>query len=162
MLHDLRRWIEVAVKNTPVEPPPHHAHALAQFVLYTDASKDGWGAVLIQLATGRVFIAGSAWPLNYEYEVNRAEVDAIANAVSAFSEHLPKGSMVDLRVDNTSAEAGNNKAQSQSQGVSRALLKLINNKGRLGITLRATHVDTKCNFSDPVSRGMTVAWRKGE
>ena len=118
----------------------------------------GWGAVLIHSATGRVFIAGAKWPRNHHYEVNKDEVAAVSMATDAFSRHLIPGSVVDLRVDNTSAEAGTNKGHSHSQGVSAELLKFLEAKEKYGIQMKASHVDTKFNYSDPVSRGIEPKW----
>ena len=63
----------------------------------------------------------------------------------------------DLRVDNSSTEAGTNKGFSSSEDVSVALHKFMLSKKRLGINMRATHVDTTKNWADPISRGKPLA-----
>lgn len=154
----LKHWIRTLV-TSPFKTPPIDANRTPPtYVMFTDASPYGWGAVLIHLATGRVFIAGSKWPRNHHYEVNKDEVAAVALATEAFSRHLIPGSVVDLRVDNTSAEAGTNKGHSHSQGVSAELLKFLEAKEKYGVQMKASHVDTRFNYSDPVSRGIEPKW----
>jgi hypothetical protein len=95
--------------------PPTSKKAAVFGTLYTDASKDGWGATFL-LNSGQVLRAGAPWAKKYHYEVNAAETRAVANALEAFQAHLKRGAAIALRIDNTSAEAGIKKGHSASWG----------------------------------------------
>lgn len=156
----LREWTDVAVQNKPVTPQRHPAHSRRMHVLYTDASKAGWGAVLFE-NTGQVFAAGGPWPPSFTYENNLAETRAVALALSAFDPRFVPGTTLSLKVDNTSAEAAVNRGMSQSEGVSSALAEVLAARKRSDIAVTAEYVNTSENVADAVSRGVTEVWRKG-
>ena len=161
----LRLWINATTADEVwVKPPPDTTKVRASFVMFTDAARGGWGAFLVCLLTGRLFVAGSRWPKKHVYEINKDEVQAVALATAAFSRHFQPGIVVDLRVDNTSAESSTNRGRSLSFGVSKELSAFLLTKTALEIGMRASHVPTKLNISDPVSRGVydSVWKRKGK
>jgi len=56
----LIEWLEFLRPNTPVVPK-RDPNSPSQFHLFTDASKDGWGAVLIDHGTSMVYTSGGTW-----------------------------------------------------------------------------------------------------
>ena len=155
-------WIMRCTIGNFVKPPPHPVHnAKRNYTMFTDAAKEGWGAVLICNRTGRIWIAGARWPREHVYEVNKDETGAVANAVEDFSPLLERGSIIDLRIDNTSAEAATKKGQSSSEGMSISLGAYIRAKRAIDVELVPKHVASKDNWSDPISRGLSHMWRKG-
>jgi len=150
-------WVSKVANDQWAVPLPDVWNRTPQFVLFTDASKIGVGAVLVCQLTGRIFIAGKRWEPGHLFEINKDEMNAVVYATNAFSHHFPPGTTIDLRVDNSSTEAGTNKGFSSSEDVSVALHKFMLSKKRLGINMRATHVDTTKNWADPISRGKPLA-----
>lgn len=149
----LRRWSAKVAEGQSSVPLPDVQTRAPEFVMFTDASKVGCGAVLVCMLTGKIYIAGKRWAPGHEYEINKDEMNAVEFATQAFAHHFRRGTVVDLRVDNSSTEAGTNKGSSTSWEVSVPLNKFMQSKKRYGINMRATHVDTKMNWADPVSRG---------
>ena len=72
----LNRWTREIRKNNPQRYMEPQAERFA--TLYTDASLDGWGAVLF-CPDGSVFGTGAAWQT--KMEINHAEALAIENAL---------------------------------------------------------------------------------
>jgi hypothetical protein len=145
-------WRRMVADGQTAVPLPDVKTRAPTFTLYTDASRIGWGAVLICLLTGRIFITGRRWPPDHRYEINKDEMAAVRWATEDFAQHFTPGTVIDLRVDNTSTEAGANKGTSSSWGVSRQLNAFMEKKKEMGINMRASHVDTKENWADPISR----------
>ena len=104
----LTEWRNELICNLPRPPPPHPDTVPHHHKLYTDASAKGWGAI-IYLDSGEVLITGEAWPKNFKYEVNRAEAMAVRLAIKKFAMHSPKGTCLDIFVDNTSCKAALNR-----------------------------------------------------
>jgi hypothetical protein len=157
----LVRWTGIVLENRAVVPRVHVAHAARTHHLFTDASKEGWGAWLM-LETGEVLLAGAPWSRGLHYEVNAAETKAVALATEAFRHHFARGTCVNLHIDNTSALAAVNKRHAGSAGVSKALSRVLYGFRTLGITMHAQYITSKENPADAVSRGRTAVWRVGE
>ena len=155
-------WVLRCTVKGFVKPPPHPLHTTKRaFTMFTDSSKDGHGAVLICNVTGQIWIAGARWPKNHDFEINKDETAAVTHSIDAFAPLIVPGSIIDLRIDNTSAEAGTKKGRSQSEGMSLALGAYIRTKRALDIELVPSRVSSKDNWSDPISRGLSRMWRKG-
>lgn len=169
-LHLLRRWINEVVRTvgpdkvpifvTPPKPGQRIPHL---FTLFTDASKKGWGAVLIFNPTGQVWVAGDRWPAGHSFEINKDEMRAVSNAIAAFTQLLSQypDCVVDLRVDNTSVEHAIRKGRAKSANLSEELVTLLETKEATRIGLNGTYVNTKHNLADAESRGEGLSWRLG-
>lgn len=146
---ELQKWQAVLCDNKPVTPRVGSKGAVT---IFTDASKKGWGALLIS-TTGEMKVAGAPWDIGEEYEVNKMETKAVVNAFAAFQAALPEGIFVDLRVDNTSVEAAINKQNTQSDGMAPALREAVEDAMRKKWKVRARYISTHENPADPISRG---------
>lgn len=123
--------------------------------LFTDATLEGWGAVLIT-QENEVFVAGGRFPATHpEYGNNIAphEAWAVDLALNAFSEHVKVLAELDLFVDNTSVKHGIARAQVKAESlvnpVRNIISKIIDNR----ISLFVDYVNTKMNPADSISRG---------
>ena len=65
--------------------------------------------MLICNVTGQIWIAGARWPKNDDFEINKDETAAVTHSIDAFAPLIVPGSIIDLRIDNTFAEAGTKK-----------------------------------------------------
>eukprot|EP00760_Papus_ankaliazontas_P009566 PhM_4_TR14103/c3_g1_i1/m.95349 len=149
VLRDLVAWTKLVTQNNPRTPPPRTS--MPVMTLYTDASSSGWGAVLFT-SEGIVYATGARWPVGFRYEVNAAETRAVALGLEAFAPHLLKGMTLDLRVDNTSAQAAVTRGISKSQGVSAELSRVLDSIRRAGIVVTVSYVRSRDNPADAWSR----------
>ena len=69
--------------------------------------------------------------------------------------HSPKGTCLDIFVDNTSCKAALNRRLS-SEGVSKELKEIIRDTEKRGICVEARYVSTLNNPADHISRGKEV------
>lgn len=155
----MAHWISKAAGGHWYSPPLPKDMQLRQHTLFTDASAQGWGAVLVK-NSGEVCVAGASWGNNTkEFEINAAEMRAVTLAIEAFKSHWKRNERVDLRVDNTSALHAVRKGTAKSQGVSKELLQTLEKGSQYGITFDAQYVKTDMNPADVVSR---AKWDKSE
>ena len=91
------------------------------------------------LDSGEVLITGEAWPESSSYEVNRAEAAAVRLALEKFSAHCPRGTCLDVFVDNTSCQAALNRMISKSEGVSMELREVLRLTEEKGICVKAAY-----------------------
>ena len=157
----LAEWRNELLENVPRSPPPHPDVVPHKHRLYTDASVKGWGAIMY-LDSGEVLITGEAWPESSSYEVNRAEAAAVRLALEKFSAHCPRGTCLDVFVDNTSCQAALNRRISKSEGVSMELREVLRLTEEKGICVKAAYISTDENPADAVSRGKEVEKEKVE
>lgn len=146
---DLQRWVDECKAN-----PVRHISATQyddRWLMYTDSSLSGWGAVLINKRTGEVRVAGGRWataPPN----INPAEVRAVTNGVRAFGHLFLPNSIVDALVDNTSTIAGYAKGESKTFDMNAEQLELTAELKQISVTLRMRYVASKLNLADGRSR----------
>ena len=85
-----------------------------QFVLCTDASKSGYGGVLVDRVSARVWTVGGSWlPHESARSINELEMLAVAVSLKVF-EKIISGKQVHLFVDNEATRAALNKGRSRS------------------------------------------------
>ena len=101
---------------------------------------------------GQVVCAGSRWPPDFEYEVNRAEARAVRLAFEKFGHHFGRDTCVDVFVDNTSCVAALNRKMSNSDGITSELRRLLDYLKRKGLVVKAQYICSKENPADPYSR----------
>lgn len=96
----LLQWLAKLKDNRWTAPPRVMER---HFIMYSDASLTGWGAVLIRVSDQQVFSVGDRWNARYSghHNINTLEAIAVLEGLHAFKELL-EGSSVELRVDNTS------------------------------------------------------------
>ena len=152
----LNRWIQ-EVKNN--QPQLYSMAESSKFAtLYTDASLDGWGAVLF-LPDGTVYGTGAAW--DKDIEINHGEALAIENALIAFAEHWNQVKFIRLRVDNTSVEAAMRKRWADSYNISDVLTRILSYLHLNHMLVFPEYVTTQENQADAWSRNRYDTWRDG-
>ena len=124
-------------------------------ILYSDASKHGWGAVLIQ-ASGEVSITGEPWSRHVNLtnnNINELEAIAVARAFSAFENKLSSNKNVDFRIDNTSVERAVGRALARTFGINNFLAATLQTLGRDNYVYTTSFVKSADNLADAPSRG---------
>lgn len=156
---ELLTWSRRIAANEPRAPPAPNAKAPSSAVtLFTDASGTGWGAVLIDSATQEVSITGGNWreaPDN----IGPAEARAVALAVRAFAARLPRGTHIDLRVDNTSVKFAIDKGHAKSGAINAELHRIFEQLA--GCTYDVSYVKSSENPADAPSRQLYTDARTG-
>ena len=153
MQHILQWLVEVAHPTeasrwhvVPKVPPPDDT----DFTLVTDASKVGWGAILIN-RFGRVRVAFGSWD-NFGGRRRSAwsEPEAIARALIHFFPHGTAHSITVL-TDSSTAQGAFQRGRSGCYIVNRSLLSVQQTSPTWNIQFH--HIDGSHNPADPVSRG---------
>jgi len=140
-VNDETKWLTV-----PQVPPPD----LADFILVTDASRWGWGAVLMN-QFGRIRVAYGRWG---DFGGGRrsawSEPEAIARAMLHF---FPKGTQYSIAVltDSSTAQGAFEKGRSGKYIVNRSILSV--QEAFLSWNVSFHHISGVTNPADPVSRG---------
>jgi len=100
--------------------------------LFVDASKFGWGAVLLE-DSGRVTVLGSRWnddelPAPGErFNISKLELRGVARAVQQLKERLLQFRQVTIHVDNTSTMHNIRRGTARSAAMALELLQLVDN-----------------------------------
>ena len=132
--------------------------ASPDFLLATDASKWGFGAVLIDRRTGKVASCGGAWsPLESARSINELEIMALARGAEAFHDtirHHSTSVYIDNEAARSSLRRGSSKSYMLNLRVSDALPKLSHINGTL------YRVASANNPSDEPSRNKNVDLEK--
>lgn len=132
----------------------------ARYVLFSDASGKGWGAVLVDIFTARIRVAGGVWGADASGNISPAEVRALTCGILAFREHLA-GAKVLALVDNTSAIVAATKGHSKSWEMNAEVEKLWHSLSAQQGALDVQYLPSRFNLSDGPSRGtgVTQPWR---
>ena len=123
--------------------------------LFSDASLDGWGAVLC-LPSGEVHSTGERWSEKERVrDISVLECDAVKRALADFYHHLPAVGALELRVDNSSLQAGLRRGGARSEDLNAALLPVLRTLLTDFPSCRVVvgYVPTKENPADGPSRG---------
>ena len=147
----LGEWRNKLLENVPVEPSPHPELSPPRHNLYTDASAKGWGAILY-LDNGEVCIVGSPWEPGTEYEVNKAEAQAVRLALEKFADKFEPQTCLQLWIDNTSCKAAFNRKICKSDGIAPELCSVLEWAKERHLCIKANYVSTKLNPADHFSR----------
>lgn len=157
----IARWLQCFTSPTWYRPPLPKEQQLRRHTLFTDASKSGWGAVLVK-KTGELCVAGAQWEDSAEFEINAAEMRAVSMALEAFKDHWVRNERLLLRIDNTSAMHAVQKGHASAERLSNELNTTLKVAQKYGITIQAEYVDTRSNPADPVSRAKGVTCERAE
>jgi len=148
----LTRWLDAAKRPHKVRfANPGRSRA----TLFTDASLEGWGAVLV-LADGSIHIAGGKFTENdHKNNINIAESLALQNALTSFSNLISSISLscLDILVDNTSVEYNVRRGMPRADELASFVQKIWAKIFSLKISVTLNRVSTSMNPSDSISRG---------
>lgn len=129
------------------------------FTMWVDASRSGWGAVLIDDSTQQVRIVAGKWTEEEQkLHINVLEAKAIAYGLDRF-EGIDNAAIAP-RIDNTSVVATVGKGHSKSEDLNRQLIHIAELTKKRNIFLqKPTYVRSKDNLADEWSRYFN--WREG-
>ena len=151
--HELTKWISSAHETSQVSSarPGRTAH------LFVDATRKGWGAVLI-LPNNNVITIGGAF--DEEIEINFAEMLSIELALLEFKETLfdPKSgiSHVVIHSDNTSVENNVRRGMCGADGLVEPLRAILLRFRNSTVSFDIVRVATTRNAADKPSRQQVV------
>jgi hypothetical protein len=152
-LMQLADWRERVVRNTP-RTVPRLDISKQEFTLFTDATLQGYGAVLLDHATQQIRVTGGKWR-QPAVIISAAETRAITVAITAFARHLHR-STVYVRVDNTSALAAVQRGHSKSFVVNEELRQFCAAQRQMHVRFVFTYIASAANPADAPSRGAPV------
>ena len=153
-LPDLTQWVQDLLQLPPVSPGLPTSTDTS-FVLATDASTTGWGAVLVD-AAGHVRTVSGKWRVPHtSHEINELEAAAVASAWLYFRHLFRNDEVVTILTDNTATlftlRKGRAKEFPLNGAIDRVLRLLDSNPN-----VRIAHVDTEANPADAMSRGLPL------
>ena len=155
----LSRWLEAAKRPHKVRfSNPGSSRA----TLFTDASLEGWGAVLV-LADGAIHIAGGKLTSQqHNNNINQAESMALENALSNFSNLISVLSLsfLDILVDNTSVEHNVRRGMPRADILASHVKNIWSSIFSLNISVTLNRVSTSMNPADSISRGKKLEFTK--
>ena len=148
----IMKWMGHVLANEPVSVPVGYTPEQARYVLVTDASKKGWGALLLDMHDGMIYTRQGIWSQHWDGR-NRsawAEPEAIAKALLTF---FPSGTHESIAVlsDSTTAVGAFSKGRSMKYSVNRSIDEVFATFGTPNATFH--HIDGKSNIhADFMSR----------
>lgn len=150
VLEIFEKWRQEVLNSKPRRPPTHvgrHSHTM-----FTDSSKIGWGAVLIDDVTQQVRVVAGKWSTEEaQLHINVLEAKAVSKAMESF-EGI-EGSCVNLRIDNTSVVATVGKGYSKSRELNEEIRAIQMVAERRDIFLKKpVYVKSAENLADYWSR----------
>ena len=130
----------------------------ATATLFSDAALDGWGGVLC-LSSGEIPATGERWHgKDVGRDISVLECKAVHNVLVDFDRHLAKLGKLELRVDNSSVQAGLGRGVARSEDLNKALGPVVEYLAKHFPSCRVTvgYVPTAENPADGPSRGRTA------
>ena len=152
VLEDLQRWTDEVKRN---EERPITLEEEAEYVAVTDASKQGWGAVVMHIPTGHTSCYSHEWEESFERRgySTAAEPEAIYRLLCRMLPALRK-TTIKVFTDSTTAKAALPKGYSPAFHVNTIAQRI--RSAFPHVTLLTEHVPGKQNCSDGLSRGETM------
>ena len=161
----LNKWLKAAKSSLTLLPDDQKQNnnnnkdtTLVKYdLLFTDASKFGWGAYLVT-SDSQVAIIGGKWNeqvVNPSAEkIAELEARALFLALEYFKQRLLRHKNVDIRIDNTSVVAAVDKGKSKtSPTLNTAIVDSVNWLVENDFSFSVAYVNTKDNWADKPSRG---------
>jgi hypothetical protein len=95
-------WLDLVVKNTP-RLAENYTRLTAEYTLWTDACHSGWGGILYEHLSGKVYVAAGPFEKKETgAHINELELRAVHLSLVEFAGVL-SGCAVEIHIDNTSA-----------------------------------------------------------
>jgi len=158
MRRDINRWRAVA---TAAHAPRLVAADARAATLFVDATLSMYGAVLV-LPTQQVLISGDYFDDGLESHINVRESQAALYGLQDFKRALVEQEIriVNLVIDNTSAEHAINRNTSTSAQIAAVVARVAEAALELDIDVRARRIKSADNPADEPSRGVAVSHAK--
>ena len=148
---ELRGWMAGATSTRRMHAPFDEREQM--FSVFIDASKKGWGGVVVNDTTAEVVVMGDSWDTQEsELHINILEGLAFHNTVKQMSPELD-GRTVAVWIDNTSVVGVSRKGMSiRSQDLNAAVIGALVELQRRSITFSIRYVRSQLNPADLPSR----------
>eukprot|EP00760_Papus_ankaliazontas_P018008 PhM_4_TR17416/c2_g1_i1/m.82265 len=158
----IARWVEDTLDNAWVNVVPQGSPRDTDFLLVTDASSWGWGAILWNYKTGDMLDAAGRWESMYEGKKTStwAESEGIARALRHFFPDGPPSSLVVL-TDSEVAAGAFTKGRSAAYAVNKAV-QVVQDAGYYSAPLSFHHIKGELNPADGLSRGKVLGEEEKE
>jgi len=148
---ELTQWIRIVLSN-PWTPVVQDANTPHDFVLATDASLTGYGAVLFEECSGKIWEVAGKWATRgAPKKINEMEARAVSEAIRACADIIRGGHLL-LLVDNTSTRAtlhrGSAHAYLLNAAIGEAVSGLLPRQ-----SCKVAYIATNANPADAPSRG---------
>ena len=149
------QWLTFShdIAQNPWVNHPHDERTDIDAVLYTDASTNGWGAMLIS-GFKIVAEAQGRWSNQHDCsEINELEMMAVAKAVTALQKYINNDAHVLIAIDNSASMSVLQKGHAQAYNLNEALI-MVNDAFELlpSNTFTVAKVSTEDNPADKGSR----------
>ena len=148
------QWVQDVIDNpeypVALHPEPHRSN----YILVVDASKWGYGAILLDMRTNQIFTWHEEWPPGWRGKGTSswAEPEGAKRALLHFFPHGTSASIAVLSDSSTTVDAFK-KGRSGSFAVNRSILDFQQAFNRWDVTWH--HVPGTTNRADALSRGVT-------
>jgi len=154
---ELVQFYEFCLRNAPTKVPTQASHTIT---LYTDASRKGWGGVLVH--QGEILSTGGAWEATVPArEASTAYLEALATsrAVNAFAHRLVDKDVL-IMIDSKAAIGAINRKRSNAQDLNQAVAEVFKHFGSARPrSISTTYVRSEDNLADGPSRNAPVSAR---
>ena len=139
------KWTKNLLDANPLDLSKVDAFQEATHIVWTDASLTGWGCI-VHFPTGKVLAKGGPWT-QVESQMHIAELEARAVRI-ALETFVPKGSVVELHIDNTSVIGSLRKKRSRNFSIN-CVTQHVSEDWKIS---SCHYVASKDNPADPLSR----------
>jgi len=160
-MKEVLSWVDSAIANEAVVVNRKRDPGEARYVLVTDASKRGWGAVLLDQITGQVFIRHGRWDVRWTGRGTSSwtESEAIARALHAFFGAEGPRDTIDILSDSTPAVGAFTRGYSLKYSVNNSVNKVQQEFPKLDAAF--WHIDGCDNVdADALSRRGYLTWQE--
>ena len=146
--HQLQQLLERCTATRKIA----NDHATGAWRLYSDASVDGWGAVLLA-PNGQVFSCGGKWAaIKSSKEIAQLEATAVIRALASFQDKLRGAARLQLVVDNTSVQHGVKRGNARAPDLAPLVANIVDVVSTLGCPTTVAYVKSQDNPADIPSR----------
>jgi hypothetical protein len=136
-MKDFNDWFRFLVDNKPSHPL-QTTELHSDVTLFTDASKIGWGAVMLK--QHQVFTTGGKWsPAEAQKHINILEARAVQEAIDYFEDDLSQRN-VTIVVDNTSVIGAMHRRRSNSYELNAALSQVLQRLERINSAATVSYI----------------------
>lgn len=147
-LVQLEAWVSLVLNASPYVVDAAYEERPQHYVMYTDASEQGWGAILIDVRTGKLESVGARWtPQDSQSYIAQLEMRAIRLALQRWT-HI--SGRLDLYVDNTTSIGVLRRGRSNSFWMNNEVGKLLPHIP--AAQLNIAYIKSAENPADPLSR----------